>query len=144
MDISGRPTDNVWQFRFCQQRGRHVVEGLEKRRRIMPGSKVLATRGAPRAGMFGKKSAESGPGVRFWQHEGRQVLECLEKRRRIRPGSKVLATRGSSRLDCLHFFRTLCAHLPGENASQERCCCSPAAQQHSLRVKPSLRGFGKF
>ena len=47
-----------------------MLEGLEKSRRIRPGSKVLA-------------------------FEGRQVLEGLEKRRRIRPGSKVLATRGA-------------------------------------------------
>ena len=42
--------------RFWQHEGRHVLEGLEKRRRIRPGSKVLATRGAPSAGGFGKEA----------------------------------------------------------------------------------------
>ena len=70
-----------------------MVEGLEKRRGIRPGTKVLATRGPPSAGRVGneaqnqawdsgfgntraakfwkgwKRGAESGLGLRFWQHE---------------------------------------------------------------------------
>ena len=80
-----------------------MVEGLEKRRGIRPGTQVLATRGPPTARRVGneeqnqawdsgfgntraakcwkgwKRGAELGPGVRFWQHEGRQVLEGLGK-----------------------------------------------------------------
>ena len=88
-----------------------MVEGLEKRRGIWPGTQVLATRGPPSAGRVGNEAQNQA-----WD-------SGFGNTRKLPHG--VFA-----------FFRTLCAHLPGENASQERCCCSPAAQGHSFAPKP--------
>ena len=88
-----------------------MVQGLEKRRGIRPGTQVLATRGPPSAGRVGNEAQNQAWDLGFGNTRKFQ-------------------------LGVFAFFRTLCAHLLGENASQERCCCSPAAQRHSFATKP--------